>query len=63
MKEEGMAMASTLYHERFSTVDGSESRSKITQSRLGDQLDEIAVFALVAVALFYIAAMSCWFIM
>ncbi|HSZ22324.1 MAG TPA: hypothetical protein VK782_04250 [Candidatus Sulfotelmatobacter sp.] len=56
-------MASTLYHERFSTVDGSESRSKITQSRLGDQLDEIAVFALVAVALFYIAAMSCWFIM
>jgi hypothetical protein len=63
MKEEGMAMASTLYQERFSTVDGSESRSKITQSRLGDQLDEIAVFALVAVALFYIAAMSCWFIM
>ena len=58
-----MAMASTLYHERFSTVDGSESRSKITQSRLGDQLDEIAVFALVVVALFYVAAMSCWFIM
>jgi hypothetical protein len=58
-----MAMASTLYHERFSTVDGSESRSKITQSRLGDRLDEIAVFALVVVALFYVAAMSCWFIM
>ncbi len=56
-------MASTLYHERFSSVDGSQSRSTITQSRLGDQLDEIAVFALIAVALFYIAAMSCWFIM
>ena len=56
-------MASTLYQERFSSVDGSESRSTITQSRLGDKLDEIAVFALVAVALFYIAAMSCWFIM
>jgi len=28
-----------------------------------DRLDEIAVFALVVVALFYIAALSCWFIM
>jgi hypothetical protein len=63
MKEEGMAMASTLYHERFSTVDGSQSRSRITQTRLGDRLDEIAVFALVVVALFYVAALSCWFIM
>ena len=58
-----MAMLSTLYSERFSTVDGSQSRSRITQSRLGDRLDEIAVFALVVVALFYIAALSCWFVM
>jgi hypothetical protein len=56
-------MFSTPYRERFSTVDGSQSRSRITQSRLGDRLDEIAVFALVVVALFYIAALSCWFIM
>jgi len=55
-------MSSTLFHERLSTVDGSQSRSRITQS-LGDRLDEIAVFALVVVALFYIAALSCWFIM
>ena len=56
-------MSSTLYRERFATVDGSQSRSRITQSRLGDKLDEIAVFALVFVALFYVAALSCWFIM
>ena len=56
-------MLSTLYHERFSSVDGSQNPSKSHKSRLGDQLDEIAVFALVVVALFYIAAASCWFIM
>ena len=56
-------MFSTLYRERFSSVDGSQSPSGSPQSRLGDQLDEIAVFALVVVALFYIAALSCWFIM
>jgi hypothetical protein len=58
-----MTMASTLYHERFSSVDGSQSPSGSPKSRLGDRLDEIAVFALVVVALFYVAAMSCWFIM
>jgi hypothetical protein len=58
-----MAMPSTLYHERFSSLDGSRSPSKAPKSRVGDQLDEIAVFALVVVALFYIAALSCWFIM
>jgi hypothetical protein len=58
-----MAMASTLYHERFSSVDGSQSRPGSPKSRLGDRLDEMAVFALVVVALFYVAALSCWFIM
>jgi hypothetical protein len=33
-----------------------ETRTKETKSRLGDQLDEIAVFAFVAVAVLYIAA-------
>ena len=56
-------MRSTLYHERFSAVDGSRSPSKGPKSRLGDQLDEMAVFALIVVALFYIAALGCWFIM
>ncbi len=56
-------MFSMLHRERFSSLDGSHSPSGSPQSRLGDQLDEIAVFALVVVALFYIAAMSCWFIM
>ena len=56
-------MFSTPYRERFSSVDGSQSRSGSPKSRLGDRLDEIAVFALVVVALFYIAALSCWFIM
>ena len=56
-------MFSTPYRERFSSVDGSQSHSGSPKSRLGDRLDEIAVFALVVVALFYIAAMSCWFIM
>jgi len=52
-----------LQRERFSSVDGSQSPSGSPKSRLGDRLDEIAVFALVVVALFYIAALSCWFIM
>ena len=56
-------MLSTLYHERFSSVDGSQSRPGAQNSGCGGQLDEIAVFALVVVALFYIAALSCWFIM
>jgi hypothetical protein len=56
-------MLSTFYHEQFSPADGEQNASKPLKSRLGDQLDEIAVFALVAVAVFYIAAASCWFIM
>ncbi|HKN15083.1 MAG TPA: hypothetical protein VJX68_17985 [Candidatus Binatus sp.] len=55
-------MLSTLYHEQFGPVDG-EQKAKDLKARLGDQLDEIAVFALVAVAVFYIAAASCWFIL
>ena len=55
-------MLSTLYHDYFAPADG-ERTAKNLKARLGDQLDEIAVFALVAVAVFYIAAASCWFIM
>jgi hypothetical protein len=33
-----------------------ETRNKDLKSQLGDQLDEIAVFAFVAVAVLYIAA-------
>jgi hypothetical protein len=55
-------MLSTLYHERFAPTDGIRAAAKDLKARLGDQLDEIAVFALVAVAVFYIAAASCWFI-
>jgi len=56
-------MFSTLYHEQIAPVDGSDNTSKSVKARLGDQLDEIAVFALVAVAVLYIAAASCWFIL
>ena len=55
-------MLSTIYHEHFSPAD-NEQAAKDRRYRLGDQLDEIAVFALVAVAVFYIAAASCWFIL
>jgi hypothetical protein len=57
-----MVMSSTLYHEHLSPSDG-EQPAKERRFRLGDQLDEIAVFALVAVAVFYIAAASCWFLL
>ena len=56
-------MLSTLYHERFAPTDDVARDQRQPQARLGDQLDEIAVFALVAVAVFYIAAASCWFIL
>jgi hypothetical protein len=56
-------MFSTPYRERVSSVDGSQSPSGSPKSRLGDRLDEMAVFALIVVALFYIAALGCWFIM
>jgi hypothetical protein len=55
-------MLSTSYHEHFAPNDGVRA-TKDLKARLGDQLDEIAVFALVAVAVFYIAAASCWFIL
>ena len=55
-------MVSTSYHERFAPTDDARA-TKDLKVRLGDQLDEIAVFALVAVAVFYIAAASCWFIL
>jgi hypothetical protein len=58
-------MTSTLSHQQMATVETEsalENPAQSLKSRLGDQLDEIAVFALVAVVIFYIAAASCWFI-
>ena len=55
-------MLSTLYHE-YLVPTGGEHSARNLAARLGDRLDEIAVFALVAVAVFYIAAASCWFIL
>jgi hypothetical protein len=57
-------MHSTIDDERFPTSDHEHEQdaSMGLEARLGDQLDEIAVFALVAVAVFYIAAASCWFV-
>jgi hypothetical protein len=57
-------MHSTINDERFPSADHEHEHGAPTgfESRLGDQLDEIAVFALVAVAVFYIAAASCWFV-
>ena len=55
-------MLSTIYHEHSAPSDDARA-TKDFKDRLGDQLDEIAVFALVAVAVFYIAAASCWFIL
>jgi hypothetical protein len=48
-----------LSHQYTDSPDemaGGETRTKELKSRLGDQLDEIAVFAFVAVAVLYIAA-------
>jgi hypothetical protein len=56
-------MISTTYHQQIASADGAQKPSNGLKSRLGDQLDEIAVFSLVAVAVFYIAAASCWFIL
>jgi len=55
-------MLSTLYQQRFSSADSEQSAPRGLKSRLGDQLDEIVVFALVAVAVLYVAAASCWFV-
>jgi len=59
-------MLSTLYREQFASADGSsahENLSKGLKFRLGKQFDEIVVFGLVAAAVFYIAAASCWLIL
>jgi hypothetical protein len=53
------AMLPILSHQYTDSPDGmaeGETRNKDLKSRLGDQLDEIAVFAFVAVAVLYIAA-------
>ncbi len=57
-------MISTIYQELFTTADSftGENLPKSFKSRVGDQLDEIAVFALVAVAVLYVAAASLWFV-
>ncbi|HYK64350.1 MAG TPA: hypothetical protein VEY94_05360 [Patescibacteria group bacterium] len=56
-------MLSTLYHERFTPADDSTNSSKTLKPGSGRYgLDEIAIFALIAVAVFYIAVASCWFV-
>jgi hypothetical protein len=57
-------MLSAMYHERFPSADASENSPKGgMKSRLGGyELDEIAIFALVTVAVLYIAVASCWFV-
>lgn len=56
-------MLSTVYHERLAPTDGSTNSSKTFKRGLGRYgLDEIAIFALVAVAVFYIAVAACWFV-
>jgi hypothetical protein len=57
-KNRRTVMHSTLYHERFAPNNGRKGARD-----LKSRLDEIAVFALAAVALLYIAAASCWFLM
>ncbi len=52
-------MLPILSHQYTDSPDGmdeGETRTKDLKSRLGDQLDELAVFAFVAVAILYIAA-------
>lgn len=58
-------MISALSYERAAPVKGASARenlSKGLKSRAGDRLHEIALFALVAVAMFYIAAAGDWLI-
>ena len=52
-------MLPILSHQYTDSPDAmteGETRNKDLKSQLGDQLDEIAVFAFVAVAILYIAA-------
>lgn len=51
-----LSIPSHQYTDSADGMAGGESRSKDLKSQLGDQLDEIAVFAFVAVAVLYIAA-------
>jgi hypothetical protein len=56
-------MNSTLYHEELASTDRPERRSDGFRPKLRDQMGEMAVFVLVAVAVFYIATASCWFLL
>jgi len=56
-------MLSTRYDEQFASTDDSQNPSEGFKSRFGYQCDDVVVFALIAVAVFYIAAASCWFIL
>ena len=51
-----LPIPSHQYTDSADSVADGETRSKDLKSRLGDELDEIAVFAFVAVAVLYIAA-------
>jgi hypothetical protein len=57
-KNRRTTMHSTPYHEQFAPNDGGKGARD-----LKSRLDEIAVFALAAAAIFYIAAAGCWFLM
>jgi len=56
-------MLSTRYDEQFASTDGSQNTSEELKAWFGYHFDDVVVFALVAVAVFYIAAASCWFIL
>ena len=51
-----ISIPSHEYTDSANSVPERENPSESLKSRLGDQLDEIAVFAFVAVAVMYIAA-------
>ena len=51
-----LSIPSHQYTDSAHGAANGETRSKDLKSQLGDQLDEIAVFAFVAVAVLYIAA-------
>ena len=51
-----LSIPSHQYTDSTHSVADGETRNTNLKSRLGDQLDEIAVFAFVAVAVLYIAA-------
>ncbi len=57
-------MFSTFSSKQFAwTYDApAAEKPKSLKSQVGERLDEIAVFALCAVAIFYIAAAGCWFL-